>query len=55
MMFVEGYSLKFPSNLGMYDGSLVGMNDHEGLWEIGSFFRRDKLVKSNVARKGNGI
>jgi hypothetical protein len=50
-----GVSTRFPSNFGMYDGSLVGMTGHEWLWEIGPFLKCDKLGKSNVARKGNDI
>jgi hypothetical protein len=51
MMCMEEYSLDFPLNLGMFDGILVGMTDHEGLWVIGSFVKCDKSGKYNVARK----
>jgi hypothetical protein len=55
MMCVEGYSPGFPSNLGKSNGSFVGITSHEGLWKIGSFVKREKSGKSNIARKGNGI
>jgi hypothetical protein len=55
MMCVEGSSPSFPSNFGMSDGSLEGITDHEGLWEIGSFFNHDRSGKSNIARKGNNV
>jgi hypothetical protein len=53
MMSVEGSSPRFPSKLGMYDGILDGIVDHEGSWEIGSFANYEKYGKSIIARKGN--
>jgi uncharacterized ferritin-like protein (DUF455 family) len=41
--------------LGISYGSLECMNNHEELWEMGSFVKHDRLGKSNVARKGNDI
>jgi hypothetical protein len=53
MMCVEGSSFGFPLNFEISDGNLEGIFDHDGSWEIGSFFNREKSNKSNVARKGN--
>jgi hypothetical protein len=55
MMCVKGSSPSFPSNLGMFYGSLSSMTSHEGLWEIGSFVRHAKSCKSKIARKGNDV
>jgi hypothetical protein len=55
MLCMEGYYLDFALNLGMFDGILVGMTNHEGFWEVGSFFKHNKSGKSNSARKGNDI
>jgi hypothetical protein len=55
MMCVEGSSPGFLSNLGMYDGILDGIVDHEGSWDIGSFVNHEKLGKSSIVRKGNGV
>jgi hypothetical protein len=54
MMCVEGSSPGFSSNLGMFEGNLDDIVDHEGSWAIGSFINREKYGKSSVARKGNG-
>jgi hypothetical protein len=53
MMCEEGSSPGFLSNFGISKGILDGISNHDGSWEIGSFFNRDKSDKSNVARKGN--
>jgi hypothetical protein len=53
MMCVEGSSPDFPLNFRILDGSLEGIVNHEGSWEIGSFINCDKLGKSNILRKGN--
>jgi hypothetical protein len=51
-MCVEGSSPRFLSNFGMSEGSLSGIVDHEGLWEIRSFLNYDRSGKYNFARKG---
>ena len=43
----------FPSNLGMYDGYLVGTGGHEGSFLIGSFINLDKYGKFKIARNGS--
>jgi hypothetical protein len=54
MMCVEGFSPNFPSNSRILDGKLEGIADHRGLWEIGSFFNREKSCKYNFFRKVKG-
>ena len=52
MMCVLGSLFTFPSNLGMSDGSFVGMGGQAGECRIGSFINFDKLGKFYVARNG---
>jgi hypothetical protein len=35
--------------------SFAGMADHNGSWRMGSFFKCDKLEKSNIVKKGNNM
>jgi hypothetical protein len=51
MIYVEGYSPDFPSNFGIIDGSLDGIVNDDGSWEIGLFVNHDKSGKSSIARK----
>jgi hypothetical protein len=53
MMCVEGSSPGLPSNFKMSNSIFEGIIGHEGSWEIGSFFKRDKLGNSSVERNGN--
>jgi len=48
MTWLVGYSPAFPSNLGMSEGSLVGIAGHVGSCNIGSFVR---LIRSGVLRE----
>jgi hypothetical protein len=48
MTWLAGSSLTFPSNLGMYEGSLVGIADHVGSCNIGSFV---SLLRSSMLRE----
>jgi hypothetical protein len=48
MIWLAGYSLAFPSNLGMSKGSLVGIVGHVGSCNIGSFV---SLLKSGMLRE----
>ena len=43
-----------PSNFGISNGSLWGMDGHQGECMIGSLVNREILGKSSVARNGNG-
>jgi hypothetical protein len=54
MVFLKG-SNGFLSNFGIYNNILEGMTIHEGLWEIGSFFKWNKSGKSIIVRKENNI
>jgi hypothetical protein len=47
MTWLVGYSLDFTSNLGMYEGSLVGILGHVGSCNIGAFM---SLLKSWMLR-----
>ena len=47
MTWLAGYSLDFPSNFGMCEGSLVGILGHVGSCNIGSFM---SLLKSGMLR-----
>jgi hypothetical protein len=48
MIWLVGSSPAFPSNLGMYEGILVGIVGHVGLCNIGSLV---SLVISDMLRK----
>jgi hypothetical protein len=48
MIWLVGSSPSFTSNLGMFEGSLVGMEGHVGSCNIGSLVR---LVRSNMLRE----
>ena len=48
----SGSSPALPSNLGMFERSLVGTVGHTGSWDTGSFINIDKSGKFNFARKG---
>jgi hypothetical protein len=39
----------------MSDGRSKGIDDHGGLWAIGSFFSCEKSGKYNIVRNGNDI
>ena len=41
------------SNLGMSEGNLTGMVDHEGSWWIGLLINLERYGISKVARNGN--
>jgi hypothetical protein len=47
MTWLVGYSLIFPSNFGIFEGSLVGILGHVGSCKIGSFM---SLFKSGMLR-----
>jgi hypothetical protein len=47
MTWLARSSPNFPSNLGMYEGSLVGILGHVGSCNIGSFM---SLLKSRMLR-----
>jgi hypothetical protein len=47
MTWLVGYSPDFPSNLGMSEGSLVGIFGHVGSCNIGSLV---SLIKSGMLR-----
>lgn len=49
-MSFEGYSPTLPSNLGMSNGRLVGMEGQWGRWTIGLFIRLDKFGRFSVAK-----
>ena len=51
MMWFWGHSPAFPSNLGMSEGSLVGMGGQNFWWWIGSFVNRAKSCKLRRAMK----
>jgi hypothetical protein len=48
MTWLVGSSSAFPSNLGMSEGSLVGIAGHVGSCNIGSFV---SLLKSSMLRE----
>ena len=50
IMCVLGYSLTSPSNLGMSDGSFVGIGGQAGECRIRSFINFDKSNKFRVAK-----
>ena len=52
IMWFWGHSPTFPSNLGMSDGSLVGMGGQKAWWRMGSFVNLAKLGKLRRAMKG---
>ena len=52
MMWFWGHSPAFPSNLGMFEGSLVGMGGQNIWWQIGSFVNRAKLGRLRHSMKG---
>ena len=52
MMWFWGHSRSFPSNLGMSDGSLVGMGGQKVWWQMGSFVNWTKSGKLIWAMKG---
>ena len=47
MTWLVGYSPDLPSNLGMFEGSLVGILGHVGSCKIGSFM---SLLRSRMLR-----
>lgn len=47
------YSPVFPSNLGMFDGGLVGIGGQTRLYWIGSLVNFDRSFKFKVVEKGN--
>lgn len=52
IMCVLGSSLALPSNLGISDGSFVGIGGQAGECRIGSFINFNKSDKFNVAKNG---
>jgi hypothetical protein len=48
MIWLERYYPSFPSNLGMSEGSLVGIVGHVGSCNIGSFM---SLLRSDMLRE----
>jgi hypothetical protein len=52
MMWLVGYSPGLPSNLGMVDGSLVGMFGQVASCNIGSFVSFIKSRRFNEAKYG---
>ena len=52
IMWFWGHSLALPSNLGMSDGSLVGMGGQKAWWRMGLFVNLAKLGKLRRAMKG---
>jgi hypothetical protein len=48
MTWLAGSSPAFPSNLGMFEGSLVGIAGHVGSCNIGSFV---SLLRSGMLRE----
>jgi hypothetical protein len=48
MIWLEGLSLAFPSNLGMSEGILVAIAGHVGLCNIGSLV---SLVRFRILRE----
>jgi hypothetical protein len=48
-----GSSPLFPSNFGMFEGSLVGTGGQLGSWRMGSFINLDKYRNYSVSRNGN--
>ena len=44
--------MAFPSNFGMYDGSLVGMGGQKAWWWMGSFVNLANSGKFKRAMKG---
>ena len=52
IMWFWGHSPAFPSNLGMADGSLVGMGGQKAWWWMGSFVNHAKSGKLRQAMKG---
>jgi hypothetical protein len=60
MTWLARSSLAFPSNLGMSEGSLVGITGHVGSWNIGSFvsFLRSGMLreaKYRICSGGRGL
>ena len=53
MIWFWGNSPAFPSNLGMSEGSLVGMGGQKCWWQIGSFVNWAKLGRLRHAMKGS--
>lgn len=49
-----GSSPTLPSNFGISDGSLWGMDGHQGECMIGSSVNLERSGKSSVSRNGNG-
>ena len=52
VIWEPGSFLSFPSNLGMYEGNLVGTSGHVALCHTGSFINFEKFGKFKVAMKG---
>ena len=52
MIWFWGHYPSFPSNLGMSEGSLVGMGGQKVWWQMGSFVNLDKSGKLRHAMKG---
>jgi hypothetical protein len=60
MTWLAGSSPAFPSNLGMSEGSLVGIADHVGSCNIGSFviFLRSGMLRESkygICSGGRGL
>jgi hypothetical protein len=60
MTWLAGSSPAFPSNLGMYEGSLVGIAGHVGSCNIGSFVSFLRLgmlreAKYDICSQGGGL
>lgn len=57
MMWLDGSFPTFPSNLGMFEGSLVGMAGQAGSWAIGpliNLLRSGKLRLTMYGKRGGG-
>ena len=50
IMWLDGSSLGFPSNLGMSEGSFMGIGGHYGRWVTGSFVNFVRSGRFNVAK-----
>ena len=51
MIWFWGHSPGLPSNLGIFDGNLVGMGGQKAWWRMGSFVKQAKLGRLRRAMK----
>ena len=51
-MWLDGFFSTFPSNLGMWEGNLVGMTSQDGSWAIGSLINWLRSGKLRLAMYG---